>query len=97
MEEFRIVIYDRIQDLVIQRLKTSDFIAYAAKWDTLRTLVDIALQNLKTFTSEYVASSSHKQEQLEAKMAYVASNQEVMVAQLQTVAANQDSLVNKQA
>lgn len=64
MEEFRIVIYDRIQDLVIERLITSDFIAHAAKWDTLRTLVDIDLQNVKTFTSEYVASSSQKQEQL---------------------------------
>lgn len=48
-------------------------IAYAVKLDTLRTFVDTVMQNLKSFSSEYVASSSEKHEHLEEKLAFVVS------------------------
>lgn len=51
MEEFMTGIYDRIHDMVPERLTTSNSIAYTAKWDTPRTYVDAALHNIKTFTS----------------------------------------------
>lgn len=68
MEEFRTDIYDRILDLVAKRLTTSDSITYVAKWDTLRTFMDTIMQDLKNFSYEFVASSSQRQEQLEAKL-----------------------------
>lgn len=89
-------IYDRIQDLFVERLRASNFIAYAAMWDTLKTYVDVGLQNLKTFTFEFVASSSQKQEHLEAKLTNVVAAQEVMGAHLQNIVANKDSIMNKQ-
>lgn len=36
------------------------------------------LQNMKTSAFETIAYSSHKQHKLEAKLVYVAANQEVM-------------------
>ena len=58
MEEFKNVIFDRVQNLVAERLITYDPITYAAKRDSLRTFVDTVMQNLKFFSSEFVASSS---------------------------------------
>lgn len=43
MEEFRIVFYDKIHELVAERLIASDPIAYAGKWDSLRTFIDSVL------------------------------------------------------
>lgn len=82
MEEFRTIIYDRIQDLVVERLTTSNYVAYAAKRDTLRTFEDTVLRSLNSFTSESIVSSSQRQEQLKAKHAFVGANQYVLGAQL---------------
>lgn len=75
-----IVIFDRVHNLVAERLILPDPIAYAAKWDTLITSVDTLLQNLKSLSSESVASSSQKHEHLEEKLVYIATTQEVMAA-----------------
>lgn len=85
MEEFIIVLYDRIQELVVERLTAYDPVTYVAKWDTLRTSVDSVLQNLKSFTYEIVASTSHRQEQLEEEMTLVASKQDKMDTWVQYV------------
>lgn len=57
MEEFMRVIFDKVQNLVPERLITYDLIAYATKWDTLRNFVDTVLKNMRYFSFESVASS----------------------------------------
>lgn len=78
MEEFKIVIFYRVQNLVAERLMASDPMTYAAKWDSLKTSVDTIMQNLKSFSYEFVASSSQKLDHLEEKLTYVAAKQEEM-------------------
>lgn len=78
--------------MVVERLITSDPITYAAKWDTLRTFLDTGLQNLKSFSSEFVASSSQKNDHLEEKLTSIAAKQEKMDVQLKTLIARQDDI-----
>lgn len=73
MEEFKTIIFDKIQNLVVERLIAYDSIAYATKWDSLRTFVDTTLQNLKSFSFESVASSSQRKDLLEKKLSLVAA------------------------
>lgn len=56
MEECGTVIFDRMKELVDERLIESDYFAYPAKWDSLITSVVSALQ---------------KEEPLETKLACV--------------------------
>lgn len=92
MEEFKTVIFDRIQNLVAESLIIYDPIAYAAKWDSLRAYVDTIVQNMKSFSSESVASSSQKLDHLEEKLSFVAAKQEEIDVQLKTVVARQDEM-----
>lgn len=82
MEEFKFIFYGRIHELFAERIVASDPVAYAAKWDSLRTYVDSLLHNLKSFTSETVASTNHRQEQLEKKLATLVDKQVNMDSQL---------------
>lgn len=41
MEKYKIVLFDRLQNLVAERITTSDLVAYAAKWDSLTTFYGI--------------------------------------------------------
>lgn len=92
MEEFNTVIFDRVQNLVAKTLIASDLITHATKQDTFRTSTDIVLQNHKSFSYEFIASSSRKQDHLEETLAYVDVKQEGMYAQLKTVIDRQDDM-----
>lgn len=91
MEEFKTVTFYIIQNLVDERFIASDHIAYVAKWDSLRAYMDIVMQNLKSFSSESVASSSQKLDHLEQKLTFITTKQEVMDVQLKTIVARQDA------
>lgn len=43
MEEYIIVLFDRMQNLIAERITTSDLVAYAAKWDSLTAFVGSVL------------------------------------------------------
>lgn len=92
MEVCRTIFCDRIQEVVAERLTTSDLVAYAAKWNTLRISVDSVLQNLKYFTFETVASTSQRYEQLEEKLVAVADKQHKMDTQLLFMVAKQNAI-----
>lgn len=62
--------------MVVERLIASDPISYVTKWDSLRVFVDIFMQNLKSFSSEAVASSCQKLNHFEEKLTSVATKQE---------------------
>lgn len=79
MEEYKTIFYDKIQELVTERLTTYGPVTYAAKWDSLRSYMDLVLQNLKSFTFETFASTSYRQEQLEEKLVIVADKQETQL------------------
>lgn len=78
MEEFKTIIFDRIQNLFVETLITSDPIAYVTKWYSMRSSVYTVIHNLKSFSPEPVASSSQKLDHLEKKLTYVAAKQEEM-------------------
>lgn len=73
--------------MVAERLIASDPITYATKWDFLRNFVDTTLQNLKSFSSDFVASSSQRKAHLENKLSLIAANQEEMDVKFQTIVA----------
>lgn len=92
MEKFKTIIFNKIHNLFAERLIVSDPIAYATKWDSLRTFMDTVLQNLKSFFSEFFASSSERQALLEKKLSSVVAKQEKMNVNLQTIVATQDEM-----
>lgn len=67
-----------MHNLAVERTITSDPVAYFTKWDSLTTPMVSVFQNLKYVSSKSAASTSHKQEILEAKITFVVANQEVM-------------------
>lgn len=48
MEEYIIVFYDIIHELVAERLNGSNLVAYVAKWDTIRISEYLWTQFYKT-------------------------------------------------
>lgn len=92
MEEFMTFSFYRVQNLVDDRLISSDPISYATKWDTLRTSTDTVLLNLKFFSFEPVTSSRQKHGHLEEKLAFVVVKQEDMDVQFKTIIARQDEM-----
>ena len=60
MEEYKTILFDRLQNLVDERITTSDPVAYATKWDSLTTSMVSVLQSLKYISSEYVVSSNQR-------------------------------------
>lgn len=78
--------------MVAERLIASDPIAYAAKWDSLKTFIDIALYILKSFSSESIASSSQSKTHMEKKLTLIAAKQEEMDVKLQTIVARHDEM-----
>lgn len=54
MEEFKTIIFYRVQSLVVETLVGFYPITYAAKWDAFRTSMDTVMQNLKSFSSSFV-------------------------------------------
>lgn len=83
---------DTIHELVVERLTASDSVADVAKWESLTTSMDLVMQNMKSFTSEIIASTSQRQEQLEKKLVVVANKQDKIDTQLQFLVAKQDAM-----
>ena len=65
--------------MIDERPFASDPVAYAARWDSLKTSIALVIQNLKEVTSESVASSCSRQDLLEKNMASVSTALQVMV------------------
>lgn len=78
--------------MVAERLLASNPVTYATKRDTLRTSTYTFIQNLKSFSSESVASSSQKHDYLEERLTFVAAKQEEMDVQLKSVIVRQDDM-----
>lgn len=74
MEEYIIVLFDRLQNMIAERITASDQVAYAAIWDSLTTSMVLILQSMKYLSLESIASSSQRQGHLEAKLASVNAN-----------------------
>lgn len=72
------ILFDKIQSLIDERHFASDLVAYAARWDSLKTYVASVIQNLKKVTSESVASSYFRQDLFEENLASVAATQQAM-------------------
>lgn len=75
--------------MVVKRIIASDHIAYETKWDFLIAVMDIVMQDLKSLSSESVASSSLELDHLENKLTSIAAKQEKMDVQLKVVVARQ--------
>ncbi|MCH98211.1 hypothetical protein A2U01_0019211 [Trifolium medium] len=79
MEELRTMIYHKVQKLVVERLTANEFVVYAAKWDNLRTHMDLTMQNLKAMSSKAIKSDREadkkNQEEMEAKLGNVVAKQ----------------------
>lgn len=58
----------------MERTTTYDPVAYAAKWDSPTVFVVSVLQSLKYISSKSVASSSKRQDLLEATLTSVTAN-----------------------
>ena len=64
--------------MAAERITASGPIAYTKKWNSLITFVVSVLQDLKYISSEFIASSSHRREILEEKLAFVTDDQDVI-------------------
>lgn len=78
MEEYIIVLFDRLLNLVTERITAYYPVAYIEKWDSLTTSAVSVLQCLNYLSLESVASSSHGKKHLEANLASIATNLESM-------------------
>lgn len=78
LEEIKTIFLDKIQNLVDERTFASDLITYASKWEYLTTSLVPVFQDLKDVSSESLTFVSKRQKLLEAKLAFVAANQEAM-------------------
>ena len=95
MEEYKTVLFDRMQNLVAERITTSDPITYAAKCDSL-TFGGFSSARSEVPLVRTLASSSQRQEHLEAKMAYVADAQEVMASKQKEMDNQMKIVITKQ-
>lgn len=64
-----------MHNFVAQRITASDPVAYAVKWVSHTAYVVSVLQGVKYLSSESVAFSSHKQENLKANLDFVVTTQ----------------------
>lgn len=65
------ILLDKMQSLINEIPFASDPVAYAVRWDSLKTFVASVVHNLKEVTLEFAASSCFRQDLLKENMASV--------------------------